>query len=254
MKRYLISSILTVAAICVSAADRPLFDTSRPEGFGIQTGLHYTIGSASVMENYIDNIGGMAAMNVSPGVGTGVGATAEFVIREFLSIGTQLDLMLGNHRYAMAMLNPEVDMQTTLMVRNHYYWVDVPVYASLRLNLADETRLHVELGAYFGFGLGGHQKASIFNTYKNGMGQMIVSVSEEKWDYYGSADDGKMVLLNKVKRMDVGAHIGLGLVVREHYTIGAALHLGLRNLAVPTPVFDPNYRTIQSQFKLGYIF
>ncbi len=83
---------------------------------------------------------------------------------------------------------------------------------------------------------------------------MIVSVSDEKWDYYGSVDDGKMALLNKVSRVDIGLHAGMGLVIREHYSVGAVLHVGCRNLVIPTPVFEPAYRTLQTLFKVGYIF
>ncbi len=254
MKRYLIGTVLTAISFSMAASDSPLLDTSRPGGFGIETGLHYTIGATSVLQNYSDKIGGIAAMDVAPGVGTGMGASVEFVIREYLAIGTQFDLMLGNHRYAIAMSAPGIDRQTTLMVRNHYYWADIPIYGSLRLNLADRTKLHLDLGIYFGVGLGGHQKASIYNAYKNSIGQMIVSVSDEKWDYYGSVDDGKMALLNKVSRVDIGLHAGMGLVIREHYSVGAVLHVGCRNLAIPTPVFEPAYRTLQTLFKVGYIF
>lgn len=254
MQRYLISAILAAMPFTAMAADRPFFDTSRPEGVGIEVGLHYTIGATSVMEDYDKNIAGMAAMDITAGAGTGFGASAEFVIRDFLAIGTQLDLMLGNHRYAMVIVNSDAARQTTLMIRNHYYWVDVPVYGSIRLNLAPQTKLHLDLGAYFGFGIGGHQKASIYNAYGNSIGQMIVSTSNEKWDYYGSINDGKMALLNKVSRVDIGMHFGMGLVIREHYSVGAVLHVGCRNLAIPTPVFDPTYRTLQCLFKMGYVF
>ena len=129
-------AVLAMVALSAVAGERPLFDTSRPEGIGISAGVHYTIGATSVLENYSSAIGGVAAMDVAPGVGTGIGATVEFEIRNYLALGTQFDLMLGNHRYSMVMLNPEMERQSTLMVRNHYYWADVPVYLSLRLNLA----------------------------------------------------------------------------------------------------------------------
>lgn len=254
MKRCLIGAALAVAAIPAMAGERPLFDTSRPVGAGISVGVHYTIGATSVLENYASVIGGVAAMDVTPGVGTGVGATVEFGIRNYLALGTQFDFMLGNHRYSMVMLNPDMERQSTLMVRNHYYWADVPVYFSLRLNLAPHTRLNVDLGAYFGFGIGGRQTASIYNIYANSIGQTVVSSSDDRWPYYGSGGDGSMVLLNKVSRVDIGLHTGLGLTVREHYMVGAVFHVGCRNLAIPTAAFSPEYHTIQCQFKLGYIF
>lgn len=254
MKRCLLAAVLALVVVTGAAQDRPVFDTSRPDGPGISAGVHYTIGATSVMENYASAIGGVTAMDVAPGVGTGVGATVEFEIRNYLALGTQFDLMLGNHRYSMVMLNPEIDRQTTLMIRNHYYWIDIPLYISLRLNLAQRTRLNVDLGTYFGIGLGGHQEASIYNAYNNGIGQMVVGETKDRWPYYGSGDDGGMALLNKVSRVDIGFHLGCGLVVREHYTVGAVLHLGCRNLAIPTATFMPKYRTVQTLFKIGYIF
>ncbi len=249
MKRILaISIFLAVIATVARAGEKPFFDTSRTDDF-IEVELHALGGATSVGQNYADCIEGLNEMYVSPGVGLGAGASVRFVIRDFLALGTQFDFRINNNRYEMTLVTPS-ERTSSLYLRNHFYDINIPLFMSFRFNIADNVKWYVDGGIFFSLGFGGYQKADIYNTYVNSLGQMITAHVSEEHEYFGD----EFPIIHNVADFDVGLHLASGFVFSKHYTVGVSLQLGLRDLAKNTAVFTPAMRNRSCLFKLGYVF
>lgn len=250
MRRYIVLPLVAVmTAVVAVAGEKPFFNTSRSDDF-LEMELHAMVGATSVGHNYDDCIPALSGMHVNAGCGMGVGASVRFVIRDFLAIGTQLDFRIYNNRYDMTLVTPSQRVSTVVYLGNRYYDVNIPIFASLRFNVAGNVRWDVDGGTFFALGFGGHQEADIYNAYANSLGQMVTSHVNEKRDYF----DDEFPVIHTVANFDIGLHLASSLVFNRHYTVGVVLQLGLRDLARDTAVFAPSLRNRSCLFKLGYIF
>ncbi|MBQ9076652.1 MAG: outer membrane beta-barrel protein [Muribaculaceae bacterium] len=249
MKRCPILIILVaVMAVKAMAGEKPFFDTTRSDDF-IEVELHAMVGATTVGENYADCIDALNELHVTPGCGIGLGASVRFVIRDFLALGTQMDFRINNSRYDMTLVTPSERM-STVYLSNHSYDVNLPIFMSFRFNVADNVRWYADGGVFFALGFGGYQKADIYNTYNNSLGQMVTSHVHEKHEYFRD----EFPVIHNVADFDIGLHFATGLVFNRHYTAGVAMQIGLRDLADDTPVFAPEMRNRSCMLKIGYIF
>lgn len=249
MKRKIISFLFPiVAAMSAHGGERPFMDTSRSDDF-VEVELHALAGATTVSQNYSDCVPAMTEMHVTPGWGAGIGASVSFVIRDFLALGTQFDLRMSNNRYDMTLLSPS-ERTSTLYLDNRFYDINIPIFISLRFNVADNVKWTVSGGTFFALGFGGHQKADIYNTYNNSLGQMVTSHIYEKHEYFGD----EFPVIHNVADFDIGMYLATALVVNRHYTVGVDFQLGLRDLAKNTAVFEPTVYNRSCLFKVGYIF
>lgn len=111
--------------------------------------------------------------------------------------------------------------------KNKNYWykdqinpmyLELPIYASWRLDVSEYTQLQVNIGPYFAVGVGGKYKWS---------------EGGDSWDY---EDSGKESLFGKkseleypMRRGDVGLGLGAGITVHKIY-LGFTYSFGFNNL------------------------
>lgn len=252
MKPKIIIAFLLAIPVLASGsgrADSTMVDTSRPARF-LELGAHVSVGASSILQNYASGIPGVSDLQVTPGCMAGLGFSARFVIRNFFAIGTGLDFMINNSRYAMSIVDNDKGLMSTVYVRNHFYSFDIPVFASFRFDVSRHVRWNVDLGWYMSFGAGGKMKAGGYTASTNSLGQPIVVDESYEWDYFRE----ERPLVNGVRDVDYGPHLASGLKFYDRYMFQAVMHLSARNLAINHGVLDIYYRNINVAFQFGYCF
>ena len=97
-------------------------------------------------------------------------------------------------------------------VTDNAKYVEIPVLASYRVNLSDQTQFQLNVGPYFAFGISGDQKVT--NTFPNGDNYSIDSFDE----YNGG------------KKFDWGVSIGAAFTF-SHIYLGLNYERGLANIS-----------------------
>ncbi len=208
------------------SAQKPFFSTELPE-HAIEAEVHAVVGSTGITQNYLSQLPGMVKADAHPGAGFGVGGRVSFVLRDYLALRTGVDLVWGGNRCTMTLLDNETQEVDNIYLSNRYTYARVPVVMSFRFNVVPHTRWFVDGGFYFATGLGGKQKADIYSTTVNAIGQLITKHRHESWKYF-SSDGG---LIHSTHTFDFGLHFGTGFVFREHYSIGVMMSYGLKDAA-----------------------
>ena len=106
-------------------------------------------------------------------------------------------------------------------------YMEIPVLASFRADIVDNVKLNVNVGPYFGIGLGGNMRAKW--KYEED-GQTESGKDEEPTPFFGKSDDNKV--RGNMQRFDFGLSFGAGVALWEHYYVGIKYDLGLVNMAV----------------------
>lgn len=190
---------LTASAQRASSSSSSFFSTEKADGgvtFGVRAGLNFANMSLS------DQEGGGATL--SPGCRTTfhVGLIADIPLMQSLYVQTGLYLQNKGYKY-------EEDGYTETAKP---MYLEIPVLASYRYDLSDALQLQVNVGPYFGYGLGGKVKAE-FEHY-----------GDDEADFFGDDDDQF-----GAKRFNCGLQFGAGLTLNSHYYLGFAYQLGLTN-------------------------
>ncbi len=225
-KRFVTLAIGVLAMTGSLSAQKPFFSTERPER-AIEAEVHAVVGSTGITQNYLSQISGMVKADAHPGAGFGVGGRVSFVLRDYLALRTGVDIVWGGNRCPMTLLDNETQEVDNIYLSNSYTYARVPVVMSFRFNVVPHTRWFVDGGFYFATGLGGKQKADIYSTTVNGIGQLITEHHHESWKYFDN-DEG---LIHSTHSFDFGLHFGTGFVFREHYLLGVMMSYGLKDAA-----------------------
>lgn len=102
-------------------------------------------------------------------------------------------------------------------------YLQLPIYASYRLNFASDSQLQVNFGPYFACGLGGKYK---YEKGDSNLGQNAqLEFTEIEGNLFGKKDGSY-----DLKRIDVGLGIGAGYTFSKIY-VGLAYEMGLVNLS-----------------------
>lgn len=241
-----IASIITGNALAYAV---DMLDTSMPKKL-IEVNVHSGIGTSTIVNNYASVAESVTAMKLSPGTRMLAGFGAELPIRDYLSVGTGLDFAINNYSVSMTMLDGYAATLGTLLTANHFYTIEVPVFVGLRLNLGSRVRWCNELGAYFAYGMAGSSKTTAFVSSTNSLGQTQVSEARYDRKYYESDDP----VFCTMRRGDIGMHLATGILINQHYTVKATLHVGIRDLAKNFGVYNAHARTLSPAFIIGYTF
>ena len=252
----LLKHIISLSILGLIVAISPIFahaaefmDTSRSAKI-IEGEVHAAIGASWVTQNYGDNIPQMQALNMTPGAMAGIGARVQLAIHDFFAIGTSATFNICNNSMTAIVTSREPDNTAGFTVDNHYYYLNIPVYASLRFNLADNVKWNVDGGFYYAYGIGGTSKSRIYITYQNDIGQFITEQFVDK-DSYFSEDTP---LLHDTHRSDYGLHIATGLKFYNHYCINFIAQYGLKNIAEKKNTTDMSVHNLNISVALGYEF
>lgn len=95
-------------------------------------------------------------------------------------------------------------------------YLELPVYASYRLNFAEESQMQINFGPYFAYGVNGSVKE-----------EYVEDGDKDKYSYdlFGTGDDKA-----GIKRFDCGLGVGLGYTFHKIY-LGITYQFGLANIA-----------------------
>lgn len=100
-------------------------------------------------------------------------------------------------------------------------YLEIPVLASFRADVASDINLQVNVGPYFDFGLGG--KVTGKSTYEG-------ETSKSSAPFFGKSTDDKEKY--GMKRFDFGLSFGAGVELWDHYYVGLKYDLGLVNMSI----------------------
>ena len=119
-------------------------------------------------------------------------------------------------------------------------YLELPVYASYRLNFAEESQLQVNFGPYFAYGVNGKMK------FEDG---------DEKYDMdmFGVADEDDEDSKGGLKRFDFGLGVGLGYTLHKVY-LGMNYQFGLVNIADKKEWENASIKNSNFNISLGYNF
>lgn len=236
--------------VLVVGATKPFFSTDRPASM-VEVGLHGIVGATAITENYASQIPGIDKADSHPGLGIGAGARVSFVLRDYLALTTGLDMLWGHHKCTMTTMGDGTPYVNNIYLSNRYLYARVPVLMSFRFNVADKARWIVDAGVYFATGISGRQKADIYTTGVNELGQLVTERYRESWPYFRS-DAG---LIHSAHSFDFGLQFGSGFCFRGHYTAGVTFSYGLKDAAKPLgPLGKVSMHNIDWLCYLGYQF
>ena len=260
MRRFTILCLpLLAMAICTLSAsarepghrhtDRAFIDTSAPDDF-IELRAYALGGGSTITQNYISCFPQINQLNVSMGPALGAGASAQFALRDYIAIGTEFNLLINNYSTEMVVTSENVSSVSTIFLDYRYYTVNIPVFASMRFNIARRVKWNVDLGLYYSYGLGGRNDQTIYDARINEIGQLVTRVDRDRVDYY---NDRRSFICSS-GRGDLGLHLGTGLTFGNHFLLGARMQLGFYNVAKTDGLTRPNIHNFAITVQAGYKF
>lgn len=246
----IISLILLLAASIAARAEKPFFSTERPKEI-VEVDLRVLAGATYVTQNYSSEIPGVDKADSSPGLGIGLGSQVSFLFRDYFAIATGLDFIWGHNTCDMTVVGDGTDAVNQVYMSNRYLYAKVPVLLSLRFNVADKARWIVDLGFYGGVGVSGKQKADIYTTTVNQIGQLVTTRYSDSWKYFRN-DRG---IIHGVHTFDFGLQAGSSVCFRDHYTAGITFTYGLKDAAKPLgPLDKVSMHNLNWMCHVGYKF
>ncbi len=208
-------------------------------------------GGSVITENYMGCFPEITEMNTSAGLTAGAGLSAVFGIRDWLGIGTELNLLSQRYRADMAVSNEEATSVSNIFLRNNTLVANIPVYLQFRFNIVDGVRWTVDAGLFYSYGLHGRQNQSIYSSQVNSLGQLVNNHITDKVHYYNSVS----TFINSYRRADIGIHLGTSLRFSKRLSVGARLDFGLKNVAHivgNSGIICPNIHNFGYSFSIGY--
>lgn len=118
-------------------------------------------------------------------------------------------------------------------------YLELPIYASYRLNFESESQLQINFGPYFAYGVNGKYKEEErydSDTYK------------DKYDLFGTDEDQA-----GFKRFDCGLGIGMGYTFHKFY-LGFDYQFGLTNILDKKVWEGEKAKTRNFNISIGYNF
>ena len=245
--------ILAVIMISTSAhagdPDKKFVDYG-PASKLITTQVHLMGGGSTVTQNYKSIYPSIQNRNVNMGNSCGVGAKAVFGLRDWLGLGTSLNLMLNHYNIDMAIVGADQSSMSAVFINNHNYTFNIPVFISFRFNVAHSVRWNVDGGFFYSYGFAGRQKQRIFRAEINEVDELVPETQNVTTDYYRS----DRTLFNVFNRDDLGLHIATSLDFGPHLTVGVQMQYGFKNSATSNGTDRPSVHNLNMHGVLGYRF
>lgn len=190
---------LTASAQRASSSSSSFFSTEKSdEGitFGIRAGLNM-----SNMTFSEDGISGSPDSRTS----FHVGVTADIPLMQSLYV--QTGLFFQNKGYKLEIDDYYDERETVTPM-----YLEIPVLASYRYDFSDAMQLQINLGPYFGYGIGGKIKYEY-------------DEKESEYDFFGNGEDKA-----GAKRFNCGLQFGAGMTFNGRYYLGISYQVGLSNI------------------------
>ncbi len=252
MKKIFTAAVIAVAALLFpTAVKSQLIVYGKPDKF-FETQVHLLAGGSYVTENYKSCFPAVSDVNNSMGFAWGVGFRAKFNLTSFVGLGTELNYLRNSGKLDLAVTQEGEANVSNVFIKNNYRTFNVPIFASFTFNLAPRVKWNADGGIFMSFGIGGKQKATIYNAKVNELGQLVTNISHPTADYYKS-DSG---FINSYRDFDMGLHLGTGLTFMNKISLGVRCQFGFRNVAMGTSaaIKTPNSHNVNVMATAGYIF
>lgn len=213
---------------------------------------HALFGGSAISQNYMGCFPEIREIDSNMGISYGGGFGAEFNIRDYLALGTQINFLINTNRVNLAVSNFNVTSVSNVFVHNRYYYVNVPVYMSFKFNLAPHLRWNIDGGFYYSYGVGGRQRQNVYTSSVNQLGQLINHVTSTRTDYFNNQG----TFINRFLRGDLGLYAATGLTIKRHYHLGVRAAVGFKNVSTvePSGITNPNIHNFNLQMVVGYKF
>ncbi|MDE6175920.1 MAG: PorT family protein [Paramuribaculum sp.] len=208
------------------------------------------IGGSGITQNYGSSFPEIRDINASMGVGWGLGVVAEFGIRDYLWLGTQVNMIVNNNKLDVAVSNANATSISNIFLSNRAYYLNFPVYLSFKFNIAAPVRWNVDFGGYYSYGFAGSQKQTIYNSLVNELGGLINRTFTSKPSFFNN----NSTFINRFCRGDIGVMVATGLTFAGHYHIGVRSTIGLKNISKSSGIVNPNIHNATIMVTLGYRF
>lgn len=247
--RVFILLIFSVVALS-SYHSRAQFIDFGPARDFLEFDAHVHVGGSGVFQNYIKKFPQIRELNTMAGTSYGAGARAVFGLRDFLGLGTELNLNLDGYSMDFAISNEDGTNISNVFLRNRYLYAHIPLFISFRFNVSGSIRLHFDLGLYYEYGLFGKQSQSIYSNELNELGQLVPLNVFQKSNYFNSTE----TFINSFYHSDLGLHLALGLRLGRHITVGAKFGIGMKNISFTDGIKNPSVRNYNIWGVAGYQF
>ncbi len=246
------SAVIGLLIITPALLKAQVFCDHSPATRFFESEIHVMVGGSSITQNYMSCFSEIRELNASMGTAWGAGVKAELGLRNFLSIGTQINLIVNNNKTDLAISNDNATSLSNVFLENRYYYINIPVYMSFRFNLASSIRWNVDGGIYYSYGIGGSQKQTAYTSTVNPLGQLINRITVSKPGYFNNEE----TFINSFRRSDIGLHIATGLTFNYTYTVGVRSMIGFKNISTvgESGISNPNIHNINLMLVLGYKF
>lgn len=245
MRTLVVTLLLTLFIITPSQGQ------NRPTAIGgsfLDLKVHALVGGSYMTNNYKSCYPQISDINTSIGAAGGIGAMARFNLRSYLGLATEVNLTRDYFKLDMAVVGSDGRSVSNVYERNVCYRLDFPVYMTFLVNLGSHVRWNIDAGLYYSYGLGGHQKSRIYDVRSNDLGQLMMTVTPLKADFYNDA----RAFINSYKRDDIGLHIATGLTINSHLHIGGRLHVGFTNASYTSGLVRPSCHNVDFMVSLGW--
>lgn len=168
-------------------------------------------------------------------IGFQVGVTGEYAIAEGFYLQSGLSFTTKGSKI-------EISQYSDAKLTVNQTYLQLPIYAAYKIDIAPATKIAFNVGPYFAYGLGGKTKIEGFDDLDiEGFG------IDGKYDTYGS--DGLL------KRFDLGLGAGVSAEFGK-IVVGINYELGLLNLANKSDGEDAGfkYKNRNASLTVGYKF
>lgn len=249
MKRIYLIYLIAILGVADMAAQKPFVDFGPADRFFDLEG-HLLVGASSVTQNYRSTFPEISELDQSTGWSLGLGAAGEFGLRDYMWLGTEINLLVCNTATDLVVSRQNAVSVSNVFLRNRYYYLNFPVYMSFKFNVADNIRWNVDGGLYYSYGVGGRQKQSIYNAKINEIGQLISTITNDKCGYFNDSRS----FINSAWRSDIGLHVATGLTFNKLISVGVRGQIGFKNIAHTVGIDRPNLHNLSFLFQVGYHF
>ncbi len=248
--KAIISAFCALCTIITNAADRDFFQRGPAPQF-LETEVHILAGSATVINSYKSCFPQIENLRTNMGHAAGIGARGVFGLRDYLGLGTELNIINSSYTMDMAVVSTATQSMSAVYLNNSMWYLNIPVFVSIRFNVAHSVRWSVDGGAYYAFGFAGRQHQVIYRGAINALDELVMEKVDAKTDYFHSESTFENIFL----RGDIGAYFGTALNFGPHLAVGFRAQIGIKNTAsTPNGVEHPSVRNVSFTGTLGYRF
>ncbi len=242
MKKSVFGFIAALFTLLLSAPvhSQTILDTGMPSKL-VQIGVRAGFNTSNLSTNFDEAYSEIAWNHSQWKPGFSAGAVVDLNIRNFLAIESGINFRSRNNSFHY--LFNDNNALAAIDGKWGAYYFEIPLLLSLRLGVAELGQLHIDAGPYWATGFGGKCHYTYFR-------EDFGTVASEKvnGDYFGTK--------GIANRSDWGFKFGFGILVMQHYYIGAHYNAGCSNVlkndgeGVKKPV---GHNKLWS-FTLGYNF